>query len=88
MKPRCLLRIWPRLSLFNLFILCPLTRTSPSSGISNPPNKCNNVLFPEPDAPIIEMLCPFSTVIATPFNTSTDKFPSLNDFLKFRPVII
>src|SRR5438552_2488795 len=36
----------------------PSSRTSPSSGRSNPPSRCRRVDFPDPDGPMIDMKRP------------------------------
>ena len=43
----------------------PLKVTLPWLGVSNPPRMCRSVDFPEPEAPSIEMNCPWLIVRLT-----------------------
>ena len=61
----------------------PFTNTSPLDGCNRAPATDNNVLFPDPDGPIIATKSPGLTDNETFFNARTVESPSLNDFVTF-----
>src|SRR5438552_3171071 len=53
----------------------PSSRTSPSSGRSNPPSRCRRVDFPDPDGPMIDMKRPAGMSRSSPSSTRSTTSP-------------
>ncbi len=58
-------------------ILSPSKSSSPDCGTSSPAMSLSSVVFPQPDAPIMETNSPFSTERLTSLNASTSFSSSL-----------
>ena len=63
-------------ALENELRLVPLNWISPAVGVSSPPNRCNNVLLPAPDAPRNATNSPRSTVRFMRRRTSSERRPN------------
>src|SRR5438067_2367097 len=75
MKPSARLRTSPRSASVSAANGAPSMNTSPADGASNPPNRCSNVLLPEPDAATTAIRSPAPTSRSTPISTGTSSGP-------------
>ena len=65
-----------------LLISVPNKFTFPEVGLSRPPNKYNNVLFPHPEGPIIETNSPLVTLKSIDFDNEL-KVEDIETFKKY-----
>src|SRR6266550_299864 len=75
MKPSARLRTSPRSASVSAANGAPSMNTSPADGASSPPNRCSNVLLPEPEAPTTAIRSPSRTSRSTPISTGTSSGP-------------
>ena len=70
MKPKCLERKFARSLLFKAFNSTPSILMTPEVAVSRPLIRLSKVVFPDPEAPTIQLNEPFSMVRLMSFNTS------------------